>query len=161
MTTIPRVVLAGLAVTLVSLFACHQAGAGKPPGNPPTVTSTSGPGHGHLHGQEKDRPFKISIYTDHTDPTHPNQCFADYAEVTLWKAKTQTVTWFSDDNGSYRVDFNGANGNPFIGTNPYPVNDETMSRALKDNAAGHYTYTIEDGSGTPCNSVGDPVIYVK
>jgi len=81
----------------------------------------------------------------------------------VWKSKAQTVTWFSDDS-DYRIHFMGVNGSPFTGANPLvlPANGSVPSGALRGNVApGYNEYTLENSSGTPCNTVGDPGIYVK
>lgn len=149
MTMRRTLVLAGLAVALVSLSACDRKNSGQQPG------AASAPQHNP--GQADQREFAISLYTD----PQSGLCFADFAAATLWKSKNQKVIWFPDDY-TYQVDF-GSNS-PF-GTNPIRVpydpsnpNKGSPSGPLNSNASGEYKYTIV---GNSCRGPGDPVIYVK
>lgn len=140
-----RAVLAGLAVALVSISACHHAqlskGTGKP-GPPPH------------HGQEKSRVFWVSVYTD---PSHPDRCYVDWPIATLWKSQSQTVKWVSDDGAAYTVDFGlGKNGSPFAqATFSVPANGVAPSGALTQSGQ-YYDYGIRNANGKVCAQAGDP-----
>jgi hypothetical protein len=139
-------VLAGLAIAVVSITACHKNEAFLP-------------GAGHHYGQKKAREFRVYIYSD---GQYPNACFADLAVATLWKNQQQTVTWVSDDGYEYTVDFSaGQHGSPFSQTSPtfdIPADKETKSGSLNVNASGYYDFLIRAGSasGPPCKKPTDP-----
>ncbi len=151
MTFKQRVVLAGLAIALIPLSACHHR------------AGLIGPPPGHRFGQEQGRKFGVYIYTD---PNNPSQCYADASAVTIWKSKNQTVQWISDDGKTYLVDFTlGQRGSPFSQTTfAVLANGVTPSGPANSQSADYYDYGIRAGT-TPnspvCKNAADPGVYVK
>ena len=140
-------VLAGLAIAVVSITACHK-------------NEEFLPGAGHHYGQKPAREFRVYIYSD---GQYPNSCFADWPVATLWKSSNQTVTWVSDDSNKYTVDFSkGHNGSPFPSkTFDIPAGQETSSGGLNSSASGYYDFAILAGNGQTCKDAADPGYYVK
>lgn len=176
-----KLVLAGLAVTLVLVPACahHRHGGGRKTTSKCGVAPCGqGPGAGHHYGQ-MDREFQVYIYTDLSDST---QCYADIDIATLWtKTKKnsgqpvhQTVTWFSDDGKDYTIDFRpdpkypDKRGSPFQPPPSQPPTDlfyippggSVPSQDLKPDSTGYYAFAIWAGKnvdqGKPCKDAGDP-----
>jgi hypothetical protein len=148
MTLKNKTLLASLTLAILSLPACTRGAA--PPG----------PGQGV--GQQDQRVFYVSLYTD---PAHSDQCFADWPQATLWKDKHQTVQWISDDGKDYVVDFDlGQNGSPFAqATFAVPANGVKPSGDLIKSGM-YYAYGIRAGTnvnGPICKPASDPGLYVK
>jgi hypothetical protein len=161
MTLKQKTLLAILALAIVSLPACTQKPA--PPGPAPNVA----PGPGQGVGQQDKRVFYISLYTD---PAHPDQCYADWPQATLWKDHHQTVQWISDDRKDYIVDFSlSKDGSPFADPSPtfkVPANGVKDSGDLSPNSqkGTYYAYGIRAGTnanGPICKPASDPGLYVK
>ena len=131
MSSSAKLVLAGLALTLLFIPGCRRAGVVPP---------------GPNHGRQPQRVFDVYIYTD---PDHPDKCYADLDVATLWWNQNQTVTWYSDDNKDYTVDFRqGQYGSPFTRvTFPVPANAPAPSGPLKANSGGYYNFAILAGIG--------------
>lgn len=153
MTLKKKTLLGSLALAIVSLPACTRGAA------------PAGPGQGV--GQRDQRVFYVSIYTD---PAHPDQCFADWPQATLWKDKHQTVQWISDDGKDYVVDFSlGKYGSPFADPSPtFPVsaNGVKASGDLSQSSlkGTYYDYGIRAGTNAKapiCKPASDPGLYVK
>lgn len=145
--------LVTLGLALVFVVGCHNKAA------------LVGPGAGHHYGQEKDRDFKVSVYTD---PSNPSKCLLDWSVGTLWKSKNQTVTWFSDDNLPYTIDFtHGHQGSPFQQPSPQfplPAAGSVSSTNLQPNASGYYDFQVYAGNPPTalCKDLtDDPGYYVK
>lgn len=110
-----------------------------------------GPGAGHHFGQQKQRVFEVYIYT-----YSPGECSLDWPVATLWKANQQTVTWFSDDNNEYTVDF-GQN-------TPFPSKTFTVPQGASVNsgdlqgATGYFPFAVHAGdkNGSICKKATDP-----
>ncbi len=171
-----QLVLAGLAVALLSLPACERhrrtgtpggQGKGFVPGSPPP------------HGQQSPRVFKVYVYTDLEDSS---KCYADIDVATLWtKTKKnngqqlhQTVIWYSDDEKDYTIDFRAdpkypdKRGSPFQPPPSQPPNDlfyipakgSVPSQDLKPDSTGYYAFAIWSGKnvdqGKPCKDASDP-----
>jgi hypothetical protein len=145
-----RAVLAGLTMACVFVPACRQ---GK---------GIRGPGHGQHFGQQKQREFRVYIYTDPADST---KCYADTAVATLWKTQSQTVTWVSDDDQDYFVDFSkGKNGSPFAKPTFLVPHDGEIPSGDLTTSGLYYDYAIypgKDASGKWCKPPSDPGFYVK
>ena len=161
MTMIAKVVLAGLAVVLVSFSTCHPSGKTAPPVQPGSS------------GRAPGRAFEIHIYKD-PDPTS-TKCFADLPGATLWIGQKHTVTWVSDDV-QYTIDFSkGTHASPFQRPDPqFPMKQldprspfQIVSGPLKDNVPrAYFNYYVKMGdesSTTYCNQDkdDDPGLYVK
>jgi hypothetical protein len=162
MTTMQRAVLAGLAFALVFVSACHHE-RGRRSGGGPGVGFGKGPGHGNHYGQQKDRPFEVSIYT-YTD-ANGSHCQADWPVAALWKTYNQTVIWISDDDKQYTIDFSAGKRkeSPFQNHQlKVPVKDSTPSGALDSDpkADGYYDFAILDSKGNICKDAADPGYYV-
>lgn len=172
MTTIPKVVLAGLSLVLASFSTCQQT---KPTGGnpvPPQLSNTTCQQDGKK-GTDPNRSFCIHIYQD---PDDSSKCFADFPAATLWARDTHTVTWISDDT-QYTIDFgSGSAGSPFDNGNSFTMTQssagtpfQVQSPKVKKNPPGpksvYYNYFIKVGSNTghTCNADkdNDPGIYVK
>jgi len=169
-----KLVLAGLAVTLVLVPACahhrRRGGGGddrsKGCGGLPCG---QGPGAGHHYGQT-DRTFEVYIYTDLENST---KCYADMDVGTLWtmtqkhngKPVNQTVTWFSDDNKDYTVVFDTPKGSPFQSDVFHitgPSYKQDSGKIVK--GGDYYEYSIYSGdnaTGTPCLKAEDPGWHVN
>ena len=162
-----KLVLAGLAASLLALPACERR-AGKGGGVEPKFV----PGSPPPHGQQSPRVLKAYIYSDPDDPT--NKCFVDIGKATLWtKTKKggspldQTVTWYSDDNKAYKVDFTTGKRHvsPFTDPSGYfqvPAGGSVSSGPLKTDSNDYYDFAIFFANGTtPCMDPGDPGLIVK
>lgn len=167
-----KLVLAGLAVTLVLVPACahhRHGGGGKTTSGCGGAPCGQGPGAGHHYGQ-MDRTFEVYIYTDLEDPT---KCYADVDAGTLWtmtqkhngKPVNQTVTWFSDDNKEYTVAFDTSKGSPFESSVFHikaPNYKQDSGKIIK--GSDYYEYSIYSGdnaTGTPCLKAEDPGWHVN
>jgi hypothetical protein len=152
MTLKKKTLLASLTLAIVFLPACTRR---APP-----------PGPGQGVGQQDQRVFSISLYTD---PAHPDQCYADWPQATLWKDNHQTVKWISDDGKDYVVDFSlGKYGSPFADPSPkfpVPANGVKASGDLSQSSlkGRYYDYGIWAGTNNkvPCKPASDPGLYVK
>lgn len=168
-----KLILAGLAVSLLLLPACERhrrrrTGGG---GGGGAELLGKGPGAGHHYGQQNPRDFEVYIYTDPDDPT---KCHADIDVATLWTRTKkngtvirQTVTWFSDDGKDYTVDFSpdshypDKRGSPFQSPDQIyiPAGKSAHSQDLKPDSTGYYAFAIWAGqnlSGKPCKDASDP-----
>jgi hypothetical protein len=171
-----KLVLAGLAVTLVLIPACtHHRRRGGGGGGDETKNGCGvlpcgqGPGAGHHYGQT-DRTFEVYIYTDREDST---KCYADVDVGTLWtmtqkhngKPVNQNVTWFSDDNKDYTVAFDTRKGSPFEASVFHVVGPSYKKNSGKIIKGGdYYEYSIYSGdnaTGTPCLKAEDPGWHVN
>ncbi len=151
-----KAVLAGLALTVFCLSACHHK-RGFVQGPPP----------GQNYGRKDGRPFEVYIYT-YTDPNGTTYCTADLLVTTLWKSKNQTVRWLSDDGNAYTVDFSaGTHQRP---KTPFKdptekiliaANGQKDSGPLNPNADGYYDFVILDANNKNCLAPGDPGYYVR
>jgi len=171
-----KLILAGLAVSLLALPACEKHGRSPGPpagggghgitgGHTPGCGQPGGPGPGNHYGQQ-NRVFDVYIYTDPDDST---KCDADQDVATLWtKTKkngqtvSQSVCWISDDSKEYTVLFNGKNGSPFE-QSTFDVTSETPSGPLLK-GSNYYDFSIymgKDTSTKPCKDLSDPGYYVK
>lgn len=179
-----KLVLAGLAVTLVLVPACaHHRRRGGGGGDDRSkgcggLPCGQGPGAGHHYGQT-DREFQVYVYTD---PEDSSKCYADIDIATLWtktrktngQPVSQTVTWFSDDGNDYTIDFRpdpkypDKRGSPF---QPPPHQPQTHlfyiprkgsvpSQPLNPDSTGYYAFAIWSGKnvdqGQPCKDASDP-----
>ena len=176
-----KLILAGLAVSLLSVPACKPRGGGGPGGGPgfgpggagqKCGPGPAGPGPGHHYGQQ-DREFDVYIYS-YTDASGSTKCTADVDVATLWKVKggqalKQSVCWISDDGNDYTVNFKaqGTHGSPFqdpLGSFYVPQNGSVSSGPLLAAASGYYEFVIvpnNNPNGTPCKGPGDPGLIVK
>lgn len=160
-----KLILAGLAVSLLALPACsrrsHQEQEEEHEHNPKLV---SGGGQG-----QADRVFDVYIYMDPTDPTS-TKCLVDIDVATLWTGKrkngtliNQTVTWHSDDQKEYFVAFQPPNNSPFeSATFDIKAGKKDSGKIVR--SGKYYTFFIYQGgsaSGTPCDNSSDPGYYVK
>ena len=153
MTLKQKTLLGILALAILSLPACTRG------------TAPPGPGQGV--GQQDNRVFYISLYTD---PANPKQCFADLSVVTLWKIKHHKVQWISDDGKDYFVDFTqpeAHHGSPFADTTfKVPANGVKDSGDLSQSSVSgpYYDYAIHLGTdinAPVCKKADDPGLYVK
>src|SRR5579872_3685496 len=172
-----KLILAGLAVSLLALPACEHHDRHRRPGGGKGLAGGcgglacgQGPGAGHKYGR-MDRTFEVYIYTV---PLDSSKCDADVDIATLWKQKNghpkQTITWFSDDGKDYVVDFSkGHNGSPFALTSipvpgAPPGNTGASSGDLNSGSSGYYDFAIlagKDHSAPVCKQPSDPGYYVK
>ena len=177
-----KLILAGLAVSLLALPACeHHGRHGRPgaggggkglAGGCGGAPCGQGPGAGHKYGR-MDRTFEVYIYTD---PQDSSKCYADIGVATLWKEgqnghPQQTVTWFSDDGNAYIVDFRKGKQkiSPFLNDSnnffPVPASGSTSSGKLDPHkTSGYYEFAIlpgTDSNANPCKDASDPGYYVK
>jgi hypothetical protein len=145
-------VFAGLVVALVglSLYTFRFATKGAP--CPPEP------------GQKPDRVFMIHLYSD------GNNCYADLSYVTVWKTKNQRVTWLSDDDNVYKVNFKDGLNNPAPGT-PFQHNQQDQfefdvkahGQAASEVPvrSGSYYYSVTRNSEPkPCLNPADPGLHV-
>jgi hypothetical protein len=148
-------VLAVLGTALVSMSGCRACNFAPKTGG---QGHGEGPGPNQHFGQMDSRNFEVYIYTP--DPNMPNQCLLDWPVGILWRSKNQTVTWFSDDDKEYTVDF-GANS-PFKQPDPtFDVKSKPgflNSGPLQQNASGYYSFSVHAGdkNGTVCKKATDP-----
>ena len=180
-----KLILAGLAVSLISLPACERHGAHPGPGGKGGgehgvaggcggMHCGQGPGAGHKYGR-MDRTFEVYIYT-YTDPDGSKKCAADVDVSTLWKEgqnghPSQMVTWFSDDGNAYIVDFRKGKQkiSPFLNDSnnffPVPASGSVSSGKLDPHkTSGYYEFAIlpgTDSNANPCKDASDPGYYVK
>lgn len=181
-----KLILAGLAVSLLALPACERHGRhGRPgaggrggggrglAGGCGGAPCGQGPGAGRHYGRT-DRTFEVYIYT-YTAPDGTTKCSADVDVATLWKEinghPKQTVTWFSDDGNAYIVDFRPGTHHmsPFVNNPqnwfPVPAGKSVSSDALDpDKPNGYYEFAIlpgNDPNASPCKDASDPGYYVK
>ena len=167
-----KLILAGLAVSLLLLPACERHGRRRSGGGGGGGEDLlgKGPGAGHHYGQKDPRDFEVYIYTD---PDDSSKCHADIDVATLWtKTKKggssikQTVTWFSDDGKEYIVDFRPEDqykhGSPFKKTDPWfqvPAGGSVPSGELKQDSSGYFAFAILPGhdlKAKPCKDASDP-----
>ena len=180
-----KLILAGLAVSLLALPACEHHGRHRRPGGGVGggkglaggcggAPCGQGPGAGNKYGR-MDRTFEVYIYTD---PQDSSKCYADVDVATLWKEKNghpkQNVSWFSDDGKPYIVDFRPGTHHmsPFT-NNPQnwfqvPAGKSVSSDTLDpEKPSGYYEFAILPGTDpndpkvTPCKDASDPGYYVK
>jgi hypothetical protein len=148
-------VLAALGIALVFTSGCHQGNV-APQG--PVRGHGEGPGPNQHFGKSASREFQVYIYTP--DPNNTGQCSIDWPVATLWKSANQTVTWFSDDNNQYTVDFTqpGSQGSPFSSTwFTVPKGGSVNSGSIQSNA-GYYSFVVHAGDlkGQICKKATDP-----
>jgi hypothetical protein len=152
--------LAALGIALICAWGCN---GGKAPPQTAGCGQGEGPGPNHNFGKKASRKFEVYIYTP--DPNNPSQCSVDWPVGTLWKGASandsQTVTWFSDDNKQYTIDFRkGSNGSPF--SSQYftvPMGGSVNSGSLQPTASGYYSFAVlaGDASSTQiCKKATDP-----
>lgn len=156
-----KLVLAGLAVSLVLLPGCGQKFAPQTAG-PTCGSAQAGPNAGNHYGQRKHREFRVYIYTDAT-----GTCYADTDVATLWTtvggaSAEQTVCWVSDDNNDYNVNFKRGKRQqtPFTPDN-FPIQGTGTgtgmysSGSLVTGSRGYYDFVIVRGTnkdGPICSS---------
>jgi hypothetical protein len=103
------------------------------------------------------REFQVYIYTP--DPQKRDQCLLDWPVATLWRSDNQTVTWFSDDNYQYTVDFTlGSAGSPFSSpTFTVPMGGSVSSGNIQS-GPGYYNFGVHAGdkNGPVCKKATDP-----
>lgn len=153
MNSMQMAVLAVLGIALASIAGC--TGGGNPTPQTQGVGHGEGPGANQHFGQMHSRDYQVYIYTP--DPNHRDQCLLDWPVAILWKNANQTVTWFSDDNYEYTVDF--GTKSPFSSsTFDVPMGASVNSGALQSAATGYYPFSIHAGdkNGTVCKKANDP-----
>jgi len=175
-----KLILAGLAVSLLAFPACEHHGHHPPPiaggGGGKGLTGGcggkpcgQGPGHGEHFGQTTDRVFEVYIYMDSTDPAR-KKCLVDLNSITLWTqdenghAIDQRVKWVSDDDKEYTVAFD-TNGSPFADKEFHVKSPDYESHSGKiANKGGYYEYSIYRGGSTTsanlCMKPTDPGVHV-
>lgn len=154
MTFKQQPVVAGLCLVLVCIFAC--------PSRNPKVTPPCPP----EPGKEPNRIFYIHLYSDGSG------CLADLSDITMWKVQQQKVTWVSDDDNEYKVNFQDGHNNPQPGT-PFQNPDKTPrflfdvkphGQAASDVPVtlGHFYYSVtRNNDPSPCLAASDPGVYIK
>lgn len=147
---------AALAVFgIVLAFATGCTRGGVTPQNPGQGHG-EGPGPNQHFGKMPSREFQVYIYTP--DPRNPDQCLLDWPVAILWKSANQTVTWFSDDNNQYTVDFTvTSQGSPFSSpTFTVPMGGSVSSGNILPGASGYYAFAVHGASGHVCKKPTDP-----
>jgi hypothetical protein len=151
MTRMRKAALAALGIVLVFMSGCTRTVV-----TPPSTGQGhgEGPGPNQHFGQMSLREFQVYIYSP--DPTKPDQCLLDWPVAILWKSANQTVTWFSDDNNQYTIDF--TQGSPFSSpTFTVPMGGSVSSGKIQS-GTGYYPFAVHAGdkSGPICKKATDP-----
>lgn len=135
-----------VAVGLVLVFASGCPSKYGPQGQ----GQGQGPGAGHNFGKQQSRVFEVYIYTEGPG------CLLDWPVAILWKGNHQTVTWFSDDNNEYTIDF-GQNS-PFQSKTFTVPKGASVNSGDLQGANGYYPFAVHAGdkNGTICKKATDP-----
>lgn len=106
----------------------------------------------------------IHLYSD------ANNCFADLSYVTVWRTKNQRVTWLSDDDNEYRVNFKDGLKNPPPGTPFQHAQQDQFEFDVKAHGqaasevpvrGGNYYYSVtRNNELKPCLNPEDPGVHV-
>ena len=138
---------------IVLVFASGCTQKVTPPS--PLLGHGEGPGPNQHFGQMNLREFQVYIYTP--DPNIPDQCLLDWPVATLWKSDNQTVTWFSDDNNQYVVDFTlGNHGSPFSSSQFTVPKGGSVSSGTIVGVSGYYGFGVRGSNGHVCKKPTDP-----